>query len=205
MDNGSEFKGVFNDLCNNMGLVPHWSNTWNPQSNSILERIHQVLADGLRAFDLDGAEIDPEDDDPFDEYISSVSYAIRSAYHQTHGFSPAQLVFGRHMFLDTQAEIDWDEIRKRKQRKIRESNERENANRIDITFKKGDLILIKKPGIIRKLSIPYEGPFKVVKHGRNGSITYEKSLNVYSTVNVRRVIPFYEESTDQEQPSNDAE
>jgi len=205
MDNGSEFKGVFNDLCSNMGLKPHRSNTWNPQSNSILERIHQVLADGLRAFDLDGAEISPEDDDPFDEYISSVSYAIRSAYHQTHGFSPAQLVFGRDMFLDTQATIDWDDIRKRKQRKIRESNVRENANRIDITFKKGDRILIKKPGIIRKLSIPYAGPYKVVKHGRNGSITYEKSLNLYDTVNVRRVIPFYEESTDREQPSNDAE
>ena len=54
-------------------------------------------------------------------------------------------------------------------------------------FKKGDLILIKKPGIICKLSIPYEGPFKVVKHGRNGSITYEKSLNVYDTVNILRV------------------
>ena len=67
MDNGSEFKGVFNDLCSNMGLKPHRSNTWNPQSNSILERIHQVLADGLRAFNLNGAEIAPKDDNPFDD------------------------------------------------------------------------------------------------------------------------------------------
>lgn len=114
-------------------------------------------------------------------------------------------MFGRDMVLDTRAEIDWDEIRERKQRKIRESNVRENANRIDIIFKKGDLILIKKPGIICKLSIPYAGPYKVVKHSRNRSITYEKSLNVYETVNIRRVIPFYEEYTDQEQPSNDTE
>ena len=205
MDNSGEFKGVFLDLCANMGLVPHRSNTWTPTSNSILERIHQVLADGLRAFDLDGAEIDPDDDDPFDEYLSSVSYAIRSSYHQTHGFSPAQLVFGRDMFIDSQAEIDWDEIKARKQRKIHESNRRENVNRIDHTFKKGDKILIKRPGIIRKLSIPMTGPFKVIKHGRNGSITYEKSLNQYETVNVRRVIPFHEESTDREQPSNDTE
>ena len=192
-------------LCSNMGLVPNLSNYWNSSSNGILERIHQVLADGLHAFDFDGAEIDPEDDDPFDEYISSVSYAIRSAYHQTHGFSPGQLVFGRDMFLDTRAEIDWDKIRERKQRRIRKSNERENKNRIDIQYKKGDLILIKKPGIIRKLSIPYAGPYKVVKQRRNGSIKYEKSLNIYETVNIRRVIPFYEESTDREQPSNDAE
>ena len=143
MDNGGEFKGVFLDLCANMGLVPHRSNTWTPTSNSILERIHQVLADGLRAFDLDGAEIDPDDDDPFDEYLSSVSYAIRSSYHQTHGFSPAQLVFGRDMFIDSQAEIDWDKIKARKQRKIHENNRQENVNRIDHTFKKGDKILIK--------------------------------------------------------------
>ena len=165
-----------------MHLVPNLSAFWNPSSNGILERVHQVLADGLRAFDLDGVEIDPEDDDPFDEYISSVSYAIRSAYHQTHGFSPGQLVFGRDMFLDTRAEIDWDEMRERKQRRIRKSNEQENKNRIDIQYKKGDLILIKKPGIIRKLSIPYAGPYKVIKQRRNGSIKYEKSLNIYETV-----------------------
>ena len=96
-------------------------------------------------------------------------------------------------------------LEKKKQRKIRESNVRENKNRIDIWYKKGDLILIKKPGIIRKLSIPYAGPYKVVTHRRNGSIKYEKSLNIYETVNIRRVIPFYKESTDREQPSNDAE
>ena len=77
------------ELCDNMGMTQKRGNSWNPQSNSILERIHQVLGDGLRAFDLDNAEIDPDDDDPFDEYISSVSYAIRSSYHQTHGHSPA--------------------------------------------------------------------------------------------------------------------
>ena len=115
----------------------------------------------MRAFNLDGAEIDLEDDDPFNKYILSVSYAICSAYHQTHGFSPGQLVFGRGMFLDTRAEIDWDAIRERKQRKIQKSNEQENKNRIDIWYKKGDLILKKKPGIIRKLSIPYAGPYKV--------------------------------------------
>ena len=204
MDNGSEFKAEFNDLCNNMGLVPHRSNTWNPQSNSILERIHQVLADGLRAFELDGAEIDPEDDDPFDKYISSVSYAIRSSYHQTHGHSPAQLVFGRDMFLDAQCEIDWDEIKQRKQNKVRKSNEEENRGRINHTYQRGDKILIKRPGLVRTLALPFEGPYKVVKHGRNGSIKYEKSLNNYETVNIRRVFPFYEKQTDGNNSVNDA-
>jgi len=101
------------------------------------------------------------------------------------------MVYGRDMFIDATAEVDWEAIRKRKQDKIRKSNERENKNRKDHTYQEGDLILIKKPGLIRTLSLPYEGPFKVVKHSRNGSIKYEKSLNVYETVNVRRVHPFY--------------
>ena len=70
MYNDGEFKKEFTDLCNNMGLKKKPSNSWNPQSNVILERIHQVFGDGLRSFDLDNKDIDPEDDDPYDEYIS---------------------------------------------------------------------------------------------------------------------------------------
>ena len=52
-DNGGEFMAEFRDLCDNMGLKRHPSSSWNPQSNAILERIHQVLADCLRPFNLD--------------------------------------------------------------------------------------------------------------------------------------------------------
>ena len=67
MDNGKEFQGVFTELCDNMGLKKKTSHPWNPQSNSILERIHQVLGDGLRTFDLENMDIDESDEDPFDE------------------------------------------------------------------------------------------------------------------------------------------
>lgn len=156
-----------------MGLTSKKSLPWNPQSNSILERIHQVLGDGIRVFDLENTPIDPDEDDPFDDHLSSVVYAIRSSYHQTHGHSPSQLVFGKDVFLDSKAEIDWDEIRQRKQSQIKKSNERENAGRINHTYKKGDMILIQRPGIICKLSIPFLGPYRVVRHNKNGTITYE--------------------------------
>jgi len=109
-DNGSEFKGVFKELCANMGLKPVVGNSWNPQSNSVLERIHQVLGDGLRVFDLENKQIDPNEDDPFQEYLSAVSYAIRSGYHQMHGYFPTQMVYGRDMFIDATAEVDWEAI-----------------------------------------------------------------------------------------------
>ena len=75
-----------------MGLKRKQSNSWNPQSNAILERVHQVLGDNLRSFDLDNADLNPND--PFEEFLTRTAYAIRSAHHTTLGCSPAKLVFG---------------------------------------------------------------------------------------------------------------
>ena len=56
-NDGSEFNMEFKDLCNNMGVKQCLNNAWNPQSNAILERIHQVLADGLVTFELENKPI----------------------------------------------------------------------------------------------------------------------------------------------------
>ena len=76
-----------------MGLKEKTSLPWDPQSNSILERIHQVFADCLTTFELDELDINKEEEDPFEEHLSMASYAIRCAFHKTHGYSPGQLCF----------------------------------------------------------------------------------------------------------------
>ncbi len=75
-DNGGEFKGVFKQLCANMNLKMKTSLPWNPQSNAVLESIHQVLQDCLLTFELDDAEINEDDEDPFEEYLAAAAYAI---------------------------------------------------------------------------------------------------------------------------------
>ena len=92
-------------LCANMGLKEKTSLPWNPQSNSILERIRQVLADCLIIFKLEEFNIDEDEEDPFEEYLTITSYAIRCAIHKTHGYSPGQLVFGRDMFMPIETTI----------------------------------------------------------------------------------------------------
>ena len=67
-DNGGEFMAEFKDLCNNMGFKRRPSSSWNPQSNTILERIHQVLADCLRSFNLNERILNEMDDDPFESF-----------------------------------------------------------------------------------------------------------------------------------------
>ena len=59
-----------------MGLKQCPSNAWNPQLNAILERIHHVLVDGLVMFDLENKPINVNKDDPFDEYLTAVSYMV---------------------------------------------------------------------------------------------------------------------------------
>ena len=87
--------------------------------------------------------------------------------------------------------IDWNAIKDKKQKAIAKSNLRENSKRKQIHYNPGDWILIKNPGIIRKLAVPYDGPYKVVLHNANGTITYEKEPFFNDKVNSRRTKPYY--------------
>jgi hypothetical protein len=190
-DGGSEFKAEFQDLCDNMGLKKRPSGAWNPQSNAILERVHQVLGDNLRTFDLENKIIDPNNKDPFEEFLTASAYAIRSAYHTTTGYSPAQLVFGRDMFMPVNFTADWAKIKRNKQTRINSNNERENSKRQNHQHKTGDLVTLDRTGIIPKLSLPRMGPYKVVHAHDNGTVTIQKAPFVTDTVNIRRVQPYY--------------
>ena len=164
---------------------------WNPQPNSILERIHQILADCLRTFELEDKEIGSTNADPFEEHLAQAAYAIRSGFHATHGLSPAELVFGRNMFLPVDSPVDWEQVKDRKQRAIARSNKRESSKRAEHICKPGDWITILKPGILRKLTVPRMGPFKVVKHNSNGTLSYEKAPFGIGKASIRRCEPYY--------------
>jgi hypothetical protein len=52
-DNGSKFKSVFKEMCDNLGIRCRPTTSYNPQGNSIIERIHQAMGNMLRAFELE--------------------------------------------------------------------------------------------------------------------------------------------------------
>jgi hypothetical protein len=65
-DNGSEFKLNFEYLCEINGIKCKPTKIKNQQTNEILERLHQVLAQMLRTSKLDMAKaIAPDDVDVF--------------------------------------------------------------------------------------------------------------------------------------------
>ena len=57
---------------------------------------------------MDERTLNEMDDDPFEEFLAAASFSIQCSYHQTHGHSPGQMVFGRDMFMPVDAEVDWE-------------------------------------------------------------------------------------------------
>jgi hypothetical protein len=70
------------------------------------------------------------------------------------------LHFHPELAMPVSADIDWEEIKVRKQARIRKSNMRENSKRIPHKYKEGDLITLEKTGIIRALTLPQQAPYK---------------------------------------------
>ena len=179
------------DLIDNYGLKRKPSTEYNPQSNGIVERVHQVLGNVLRAFELEERDLD--DSNPWDEFLTAAAYAIRSTHHTTLQASPAQLVFGRDMLLPVKFVADWTRIQLQKQKQIDRSNERENKSRIDHKYSRGDCVLLTTPGLLRKGSSPRTGPYQVVDVQDNGTITIENGP-VQQTANIRCVTPYFQKA-----------
>jgi len=92
-------------MCKNYGVKQKHSMSHNPQSNGVIERIHQVVGNSLRTFGLESATLNEED--PWTPYLASVAWAICSTYHTVLNATPGQLVFGCDMVLPIQFQADW--------------------------------------------------------------------------------------------------
>ena len=158
----------------------------NPQANAIVERIHQVIGNIIRTFELQDNYLD--EDDPWKGILSATAFAVRSTYHTTLQKTPGQLVFGRDMILNIQHTANWEYIRERKQRLIKKNNQHENAKRIPHEYKEGDLVMLKK-GTENKYESPYSGPHTILKVNTNGTVRLRMGA-VTDTINIRRIEPF---------------
>ena len=168
------------------GIKVKFATTANPQANSVIERIHQVLGNMLRTFKLETNYLDT--DDPWAGILSATAFAIRNTYHTTLKATPGQLVFGRDLIFNTKFIADWKEIRQRKQRTIQYNNKRENNKRIQHKYNVGDKVLMRNK-LARKLELPYKGPFTVTDVFRNGTLRVQIGP-VEDRVNIRNVTPY---------------
>jgi transposase InsO family protein len=189
-DRGSEFIGKdFQKMIKeDYGVKGKPITVRNPQANAIVERVHQVIGNMIRTFELEDNYLDEED--PWKGILSATAFAVRSTYHTTLQNSPGQLVFGRDMIFNIQHKANWEFIRQRKQQLIDKNNKRENSKRKQYVYKEGDLVLLKV-GTENKYEAPYSGPFNILKINDNGTVRL-KVKSVVDTYNIRQLIPYHD-------------
>ena len=90
-DRGTKFVAEFSKMCqNDYGLKRKPITNRNPQSNAIIEQIHQNIGNIIRTFDVSNIV----NNDPWSGILAATMFAVRATYHTTLQESPMQLVFG---------------------------------------------------------------------------------------------------------------
>ena len=111
----------------------------NPQSNAIIERIHQTIGNIIRTFDVSNIF----NNDPWSGILAATMFAVRATYHPTLQASPMQLVFFWDAILNIRYVADWEHIQQRKKLRINHNNKRENMRQNNHQNKVGAKIVVK--------------------------------------------------------------
>jgi hypothetical protein len=161
------------------------------RSNCIIERVHKIVNDMLRSFDLENnhENLEEQEDNPFDYFLQSTAWDIRTTYHTTLQATPCQLVFGRDLINNIAFRANWDQIQKENRTLSISPIKNNNKSQIPYEYKVGDQKLLETPRIPRKLSTPRTGPYPITNAYKNGTIRIQKGI-VSERVNIRRITPF---------------
>lgn len=144
-----------------LGIQDKTSSSGNPQSNAILERTHQVIANQLRSLLLMLVELQDLDDIQ-QELLAPVQWAMNSTYHTTLQATPVQLAFQRDMILPTSFVAHWEiPMWQCRQTNTDRDNYHENQRRIPHHYQVGDLVLIRTDAK-GKLAKPTRGPYRLI-------------------------------------------
>jgi transposase InsO family protein len=75
-DNRGEFKREFKQMCDNNGNKAKPTRSYNPQTNTIIERVHKVINDMLKSFDLENnhENLEEQEDNSFDYYLQYTAW-----------------------------------------------------------------------------------------------------------------------------------
>ena len=119
---------------------------------------------------------------------------MRSTIHTTNQATPAQLVFNRDAIHNARFEADWQYIKERKQKLIRQNNKRENAKRKEHTYNIGDKVVVEQDPNRKHGSDRYKGPCTIMSVYDNGTVRLRRRTQlggaVFQTWNIRKVFPY---------------
>ena len=184
-DQGSNFESnLVHDLCNKLGIIKTRTTPYHPQGNGQTERTNKSLLSLLRAF------IETSNNDLWDTLIPHCLLAYRSTFHQSTGFTPAMMTYGRELQLPLDANLpltqpEYPSPPSYVSRLIDIQQECQRLARTHLRhaqviqsryydrqghgspFQPGDTVWLSSPnpprGISSKFHDPWSGPFSVVQ------------------------------------------
>lgn len=158
-DNGSKFIGEhFQARLHHLHIKDVNTTSYNPQANSICERMHQTVGNVLRTLLYANPPTNfNEARDLIDSALATASHAMRTNIHLGLRDSPGALAFGRDMFLPVPLVADWMAIKEHREQLVNHNLMRQNKKRHAFD---GQQVLkrIYKP---TKLGRRVEGPYIV--------------------------------------------
>lgn len=181
---------------------------YHPQTNGLCERFNKTLADILSKY----VSANHRD---WDQFLPYACFAYNSSVHETTGYSPFFLLYGREPTLpiDTMLQqpeaptVSSQEVLRRWEAAKQLVAEREkraqetNAIRYNLlhgiqTFSPGDLVYLRMPtakkGKTSKFLHPYHGPFRVVRQTAENDWEIESRRGRRDVVNVNRMKRYVE-------------
>ena len=175
-DRGSEFQAELSAMLKNeYGITKKVITTRNPQANSMVERIHQVIHQLIRTLNIKGKTDLDKLDFGWAGVMSATREAVRSTVHTTQRATPTQLVFGHDAILNVAFEADWQYIKEHKLHHIVQNNKKENATRIPHQYTVRDRVMVKQDPSRKHGSDRYSGPLTVCRINDNGTLKLSKT------------------------------
>ena len=103
-DRGTKFMAEFSKICQNeYGLKRKPITTRNPQSNAIVEQIHQTIGNFIRTFDVSNIV----NNNLWSCILAATMFAVCANYHTTLQASLMKLVFGWDSILNLKRVANW--------------------------------------------------------------------------------------------------
>ena len=192
-DNGTSFTG--NDFQRPLAanhIESKTTTSYNPQGNSICERMHITVAQVLRVL-LDSSprpSNQNEANDLIDRALAITQHAMRcTASSALMNQTPGSLAFGRDMLVNIPYIADFLALRNARQLQIDKRLLRANAKRIPKDFKINDLIYARNNAAKYKLDPVWLGPFPITRVHTNGTVTFARPRGVLERRNIRQLKP----------------
>ena len=186
-DWGTKFMAKFAKMCqNDYGLKRKLISSWNPQSNKMIERIHQTIGNIIRTFDVSNIA----NNDPWSGILAATMFAVRATSHTTLQVYTMQLVFGRDAILSIKHVANWEHIWQQTQFRLNHNNKRENMHRNNHQYKVGDKILVKGKKNSRH-ELEFVGPLPLTQINDKWHNSFPKGI-INDATNIRRIKPFFD-------------